>query len=198
MGENFEVNKTEKNLSAFIYEWLDVVCVAIVCVVLIFGFVFRVATIDGTSMNNTLIDGEKVFVNNAFYSPKQGDIVIISRNYKNDTDIDLTDTSTTPIIKRVIATEGQIVDIKDGSVYVDGKKIKEDYVLGETFVGTSVSFPLTVQKKCVFVLGDNRKVSLDSRSANIGNYGNGQIHQNYILGKATFRIYPLNKVGGLG
>ena len=187
----------KEKITVKIFEWLDVLAIAMIFVVLMFGFVFRIATIKGGSMNNTLISGEKVFVNDLFYTPKQGDIIVISRNYRNDFDLKLTNEDTTPIIKRVIATEGQTVDIIDGYVYVDGEKLYEPYAVGVTLHDSSVNFPITVRENCVFVLGDNRGISLDSRSAKMGNYGNGQIDERYVVGKAAFRVFPFNKLGGL-
>ena len=162
-----------------------------IAVVLIFSFVFRVATIDGPSMQDTLWNGEKVIITNLAYTPKAGDIVVVSRNKSNS----LTEESELPIIKRIIATEGQVVDIDfvKGEVYVDG--VKENYVDVPTNLRYDITFPVTVDEGCVFVLGDNRNDSLDSRASWIGN--NGMIDTRYILGHAIFRIYPFNKIGGI-
>jgi signal peptidase I len=98
---------------------------AIIAVVICFSFIFRVATIDGPSMENTLINGERVIITNLFYEPKAGDIVVVSRNKENS--VFTADETNTPIIKRIIALEGQTVDIKEGFVYVDGNKLEEPY-----------------------------------------------------------------------
>lgn len=191
----------KENFVKDLFDWLEVISYSMIIVLLIFGFVFKVATIDGRSMNNTLFDGEKVFLNDFNYTPKQGDIVVISRNYDSDLDMDYSNTFTRsqkPIIKRVIATEGQTVDIKDGKVYVDGKVLTEDYIKGTTYQRDSkVQFPLTVSKGCIFVMGDNREDSLDSRFSEIGDRGNGQIDITYVIGHAVFRIFPFNRIGGL-
>ncbi len=177
------------------FEWLDVVAVALITVIIIFGFVFRIATISGTSMLNTLKNNEKVVISNLFYEPKRGDIVVISRNTFNSTE-DINEGSG-PIIKRVIATENQTVDIdfENGIVYVDGVALQEDYISTPTTVKHSVEFPVTVPKGHIFVLGDNRAVSLDSRSASIGN--NGMVDKRYVLGRAVYRIFPLQEMGSL-
>ncbi|MBO4468182.1 MAG: signal peptidase I, partial [Clostridia bacterium] len=96
--------------------------------IIVFTFFVRVATISGQSMENTFHDGEKVVVSGFNYKPKQGDVVIVSRNYYNNPNIDPVDSNSQPIIKRVIATENQTIMIKDGNVYVDGEMLDEPYI----------------------------------------------------------------------
>lgn len=178
-----------------LFEWFDVIAMALITVIILFGFVFRIATISGTSMLNTLHNNEKVVITNLFYEPKQGDIVVISRNTYNSTE-DINE-GEGPIIKRVIATENQIVniDFEKGIVYVDGVALEEPYISTPTTVKHSVDFPVTVPKGHIFVLGDNRAVSLDSRSSSIGN--NGMVDKRYVLGRAVYRIFPVEKMGTL-
>ena len=154
----------------------------VLCVVLIaFLFCFRIAVVDGDSMLNTLVDGDYVLLLNRLVSgnPEQGDIVVIStNNYGNGK----------PIIKRVIATEGQVIDIdfETGTVTVDGKVLNEPYIKDLTKRSFSgVQYPLTVEKGCIFVMGDNRMNSTDSRSTQIG-----QIDCREVIGKAIFCIFP--------
>ena len=176
-----------------VLEGLDVVVSAMIAVILIFIFVFKVPTIDGNSMNDTLINGERIIISNAFYQPKYGDIVVLSRNYSNNEDN--VERYSMPIIKRVIATEGQTVDIdfEKGIVYVDGVALEENYTKTPTNLSYDVSFPVTVPQNCIFVMGDNRNDSLDSRSSQIGN--GGMVDKRYVLGRAILRVFPFNKLG---
>ncbi len=178
-----------------IFEWLDVLVAAVVAVVLIFSFVFRIATIEGTSMLDTLKENDRVVISNIAYTPKNGDIVIISRNTNNEPLEENFDNQ--PIIKRIIATEGQKVDIdfEKGIVYVDDKKLDEPYIKTPTTQKDDIDFPVFVPEGCVFVLGDNRGISLDSRSSRIGDMG--MIDERYILGKVLFRIFPISEFGGI-
>lgn len=187
--------KETGSLKAFVFDWLEVLVHAIIAVVICFTFLFRIATIDGPSMKDTLHHGERVIITNLFYEPKVGDIVVISRNKENS--IYTMNDSNTPIIKRIIAMEGQTVDIdfEEGVVYVDGVALDEPYTRTPTNRKSDVEFPLTVDEGCVFVLGDNRNDSLDSRDARIGEYG--MVDTRYILGHAVFRILPFDKIGRL-
>ena len=149
-------------------------------IMIVFLLVFRVIVVSGSSMYSTLVDGDYLLLlSNVFYhEPENGDIVVISKeSFDNGK----------PIVKRVIATEGQTVDIDfaQGIVYVDGVALQEDYIHSLTTVDEGTDFPLTVEEGCIFVLGDNRGVSLDSRNPNIG-----QIDTREVLGKAIFLMYP--------
>jgi len=178
-----------------IFEWLEVIITAVIAVVFIFSLLFRVATIDGPSMKETLHHGDKVIISNFLYTPKHGDIVVVSRNKTNTLEGVLENEM--PIIKRVIALEGQTVDIdfEKGVVFVDGKALSEPYTATPTNLKGDVQFPLTVSPGCVFVLGDNRNDSMDSRDSRIGN--EGMVDKRYILGRAMYKIYPFSDVGGL-
>lgn len=192
----------KRTLAQEILEWLDVLVTAIIAVVIIFSLVFRVATIDGNSMRNTLYGGDeygrnadKVIITNLAYEPKQGDIVVVSRNIENTIEGQVMGDE--PIIKRVIAVGGQTVniDFEKGIVYVDGEALEEPYISTPTVDRADVQFPVYVPEGCIFVLGDNRGDSLDSRSSRIGN--NGLIDTRYVLGHAIFRIFPFNRIGRL-
>ena len=191
-----ENKKKAALVSAF--DWLDSIVVSVIAVVLIFTFLFRVVGIVGDSMNNTLIDGDRVVICNLFYTPKVGDIVVISRNASNNRE-DM-HAGNEPIIKRVIAVEGDSVDIRFedgiGYVYVNGVLKNEtyikEYISDEKPIINPISFPAFVPDGCIFVLGDNRNESLDSRSADIGEYG--MIDTRYVLGKAVLRLFPFDKI----
>ncbi len=185
----------KKTISQEIIEWLEVLVAAIIAVVIIFTFLFRVATIDGDSMKNTLIDGEKIIISNLNYKAEQGDIVVISRNIENSTQ-DQT-AYNTPIIKRVIAVGGQTVniDFRLGKVYVDGKELEEPYISSPTHNKADVEFPLYVPEGYIFVMGDNRAESLDSRFSSIGE--GGLVDERYILGHAIYRLFPFERAGRL-
>ena len=200
-NSNAKENKKESSVSKEVFEWLDTIITALVAVVIIFTFFFRIATIVGPSMQNTLYEGERVVISNLFYDPEYGDIVVISRNTNNTVNNTVRDNE--PIIKRIIAIEGQYVDIDfdEGKVYVgpdlsNMKELNEPYAKTLTTRKWDVQFPLYVEEGYVFVLGDNRDDSLDSRSSSIGD--NGLIDERYILGKAVFRIWPFDRIGGLG
>lgn len=192
----------KRSFNKDVIEWLEVISTAVIAVVVIFCFLFRVATIDGDSMLNTLYGGDslgrnadKVIITNLAYTPDNGDIVVISRNVENSVESQVTGQG--PIIKRVIAVGGQTVniDFDTGTVYVDGVALKEDYISSPTTNRADVEFPLYVPEGYIFVLGDNRAESLDSRFSQIGE--NGLVDTRYVLGHAIFRIFPFNKIGRL-
>lgn len=152
----------------------------LIFILILFLLVFRVIIVSGSSMYDTLLDGDYLLlVSNLFYKdPQQGDVIVASKESFDQG---------APIIKRVIATEGQTVDIdfEAGIVYVDGIALKEDYTYTATNMEEGMSFPLTVEENCVFAMGDNRNKSRDSRDPSIG-----QIDQREILGKAVYLFLP--------
>ena len=165
--------------NAFLYYLRDFVS-WLVGILLVFLLLFRVIVVSGPSMNQTLVHGDYLLLlNNLLYTePKQGDIVVAAKDsFKNGE----------PVIKRVIATEGQWVDIDfdAGIVYVNGNALDEPYVNTPTNLYEGVDFPLLVEEGCIFVMGDNRNESKDSRSPDIG-----QIDKREILGKAIFLFLP--------
>ena len=163
-----------------LYEWVQSLVGSVLVVVAIFTFVIRMMGVDGHSMLNTLQHGDRLLVVNSmlYHDYKYGDIVILRKDGVFDDD---------PIVKRVIAVEGQTVDIDftEGIVYVDGEVLEEDYIREPTYVAEGTEFPLTVPEGSIFVMGDNRNGSSDSRD-----YRLGTVDTRYVIGKAAFLIYP--------
>ena len=141
---------------------------------------FRMVIVDGDSMYDTLVDGDYLLlVSNVLYrEPKAGDIIVASKDSFRNGD---------PIVKRVIATEGQTVNIDfgTGTVYVDGQALNEDYIFSPTTNPEGMSFPLIVEDGCIFVMGDNRGRSMDSRDPEIG-----LIDVREVMGKAILLLVP--------
>ena len=132
----------------------------------------------------TLVDKDRLIVSYLFYTPKNGDIVIVNNDNPALEKV---------IVKRVIATEGQTVDIDfdNGEVKVDGKVLQEDYINNLTLLDEGGhSYPVTVPENCVFVMGDNRQNSLDSRDSRVG-----FVPEDEILGKVSLRIFPFSRFG---
>ena len=176
-------NRQNNNLLN-IYDWLQCIVFALVICVIIFTFLFRLVDVVGTSMVPTLNDNDKMIVSDLFYTPKQGDIVIFKKSEFKDE----------ALVKRVIATEGQTVniDFSTGIVYVDGVALDEDYTADLTFNQIDFSGPQTVPEGCIFVLGDNRNNSTDSRDSRIG-----MVDSRLVIGKVYFRIFPFSKIGSV-
>ena len=159
----------------------------LMAIMLVFLLFFRIIVVSGDSMYSTLLDGDYLLLlGNLFYQePDHGDIVVISKNSFDDGK---------PIVNRVIATEGQNVDIdfENAVVYVDGVALDEPYINSPTSFNEGTVFPLTVAEDCIFVLGDNRGGSRDSRDPVIG-----QIDKREVLGKAIFLMLPGTSHGNL-
>ena len=185
---NIDYNYSEKkpfgNLDRFISKTLlpnlSNIAFVFFLLIVIFTLCFRITCVDGRSMNNTLMDGDYVLLLNDFLCGdyEQGDVIVASKeSFRNGE----------RIIKRVIATEGQWVDINfdTGTVKVDGKILDEPYISTPTVTPEGLTFPLRVEDGCVFVLGDNRALSMDSRHPQIG-----QIDCREIVGKAIFIFFP--------
>ncbi|MBO5432826.1 MAG: signal peptidase I [Clostridia bacterium] len=169
-----KVKQTNEKLNVF--EVFEAIIAAFFVITLVFTFIFRVFSVDGPSMKPTLQDGDKVVVSTMGYKAQKGDVVVLSS----------TEGLKKPIIKRVVAVAGDTVDINftTGVVTVNG--IEEHYTDELTTQQFDVAFPLTVPEGTVFVLGDNRGVSLDSRSTQVG-----CVDERLIVGKVLFRFFPL-------
>ena len=163
-----------------LYEWVQSLVGSVLVVVAIFTFVIRMMGVDGHSMLNTLQHGDRLLVVNSmlYHDYKYGDIVILRKDGVFDDD---------PIVKRVIAVEGQTVDIDfaEGIVYVDGEALEEDYIREPTYTAEGTEFPLTVPEGSIFVMGDNRNHSSDSRDASLGT-----VDTRYVIGRAVILAFP--------
>lgn len=176
--DEIDIEKTATKKSwKFIYSWADVLIFACVAVMIVYTFLFRVVGVSGDSMNPTLKNGDMLVVSAMKTNYQRGDIVVVTQpNQLNE-----------PLIKRIIAVGGDTVDINfaDGTVSINGTALTETYIKEKTEAMGDIAFPVTVPEGCVFVMGDNRNHSYDSRRRNVG-----FIDERYILGKAEFRLLP--------
>jgi len=177
--EQMQQKNSDNRKSTFLLYLHDLVYLLAIIIVLLL-LLFRIVVVSGSSMKDTLVDGDYLLlISNVFYrEPQRGDIVVVSKeSFDNGR----------PIVKRVIATEGQLVDIDfvNGIVYVDKVALDEPYLSTPTTNYEGVQFPLTVEPGCVFVMGDNREGSKDSRDPEIG-----QVDRREILGKVIFLLIP--------
>lgn len=183
-----KVNEEHPGWKKSVVLYLHDLLYMLVAIMILFLLVFRVIVVSGSSMYSTLIDGDYLLlVSNLFYQePRRGDIIVAAKKSFDDG---------APIIKRVIATEGETVDIDFdmGIVYVDGVALEEPYTYTPTNVDEGMRFPLTVEENCVFAMGDNRNRSKDSRNPEIG-----QIDKREILGKALYLFMPGTDEGHAG
>lgn len=173
--------KKEFRITQYIFDILEVLVECLVIVVILSCFVFRTFKVDGESMMNTLHHEDKVVLTNFQYKPKNGDIVVIPNTHKIPV----------PIIKRVIAVGGQTlkIDFKNNKVYVDGNLLDESYISSKTIRGNA-SIPKKIPEGYVFVMGDNRSHSTDSRFREVG-----LIKEDHILGKMQFTWWPFDRIG---
>lgn len=168
------------------YQNVRTLVTVLAVLILVFTFVARIIVVSGPSMENTLQNGDAMLVWSLGYTPEQGDVVVLTkRSYQEDS-----------IVKRVIATEGQTVDIDyaTGTVYVDGQPLEEDYIKEQMQIpsygeGTN---HITVPEGCLFVMGDNRNQSADSRYSGIG-----IVDERCVIGRAVMVLFPFAHFGTL-
>ncbi len=174
-----------------LFEWLQMFLGCVIAAVVLFNCVARLTRVDGSSMDTTLQDGEIMLIWSLGYTPKQGDIVVL-----NKTSAILPGwTEPRAIVKRVIATGGQTVDVdyNTGTVYVDGQPLDEPYIKEEMYLPWSEAMQGThweVPEGSIFVMGDNRNGSTDSRDERLGT-----IDADYVLGKAVLALWPMERFG---
>ena len=178
----FQKNKQEQKQDAepSLLEYLHDVVYILALILVVFTFCMRVVIVSGSSMFSTLVDGDYLLLINRPLCGEleRGDIVVASMDRFKGGE---------PIVKRVIATEGQTVDIdfRAGIVYVDGAALEEDYIYTPTHLSEGMEFPLVVEEGCLFLMGDNRGDSRDSRAPEIG-----LVDEREILGRAVFLMLP--------
>lgn len=175
------------------FDWIKSFLFSLTVVIFIFTLIFRGVTVNGGSMLPTLENGEYLIISDLLYTPENGDIVVVqSPRYKNATE---------PLIKRVIATSGQTVKINFNTweVWVEGELLHEDYILRDGVTTMNCEdmkadengeAEFKVDEGCIFVMGDHRNDSLDSRSNSVG-----QIDERYIMGRVVFRLSPIERLG---
>lgn len=174
-----EETKQRETPGRDLYEWTQALVGSVLAVVLVFTFLIRLIGVDGHSMVPTLQNGDRLLVLSSLldHDYEYGDIVVLREESFLEE----------PIVKRVIATEGQTVDIdfEAGIVYVDGEALDEPYINEPTYMEEGTEFPLTVPEGCIFVMGDNRNHSSDSRDSRLGT-----VDTRCVLGKAVFLAFP--------
>lgn len=220
MEENMEVNisqedesgkepekKSEKDSGKkFLNDFIEIAestLITVFVIVMIFTYILHPVNVVGTSMTNTLQDGDRIFMTTVYGGLSYGDIVVINNDmaYLLDSDNEIIekniDNSSLKecIIKRVIATGGQTVELvpESGDVIVDGKTLDEPYIKEKLRNGGTFDYPITVPPGYYFVMGDNRNGSSDSRNPDIG-----LIKKDQIYGKAVLRYAPLSDFKYLG
>lgn len=173
--ETIQIEKKPGEAVTSVYDWVGAAVIALVVVALVFSLFFRVVNVDGDSMTNTLKDGEKLLLS-GIVTPDYGDIVVIRRE------------DDTPLIKRVIGLPGDKISIREGQVYRNGELLKEPYTRDGDTPNNGLDTAYTVPEGGIFVLGDNRRESLDSRILR------DHIRMADVVGVVTFRLKPFESL----
>ena len=176
-----EEKKETSSLESNLYTWAQALVIAVVGVVLLFTFGVRLISVSGPSMQNTLYTGDQLLVLSAMFCDFQAGDVVVINDYNAEPQLNET------LVKRIVAVGGQTIDIDfyNGAVFVDGEELDEPYIKEPTFTAEGLEFPLTLEEDEVFVMGDNRNHSSDSRDSRLGPVKTG-----YLQGKALFLLTP--------
>lgn len=175
-----EPEETE-TFSQSMYDWLQALVVALVCIIMVFVFIGRFIYVDGESMLDTLHDRDMMIIQEIGYTPAQGDVVVLTKPFRDVAG---------PIVKRVIATEGQTVDIdyEAGTVSVDGVALEEPYIREPMRTPSYENIShVTVPEGSIFVMGDNRNNSADSRYVQLG-----VVDERCVIGRAVAVVFPFS------
>lgn len=177
-----EIEKSKKGFWGFVYDWVDTLMFAVILILLLFTFFVRPVVVDGNSMNPTLKNGDVLTVRSVNTKIQKGDIVVTQNPLEK------------PLVKRVIATGGDTIDFDfmDGVVIVNGVALNEPYIAEATHLMGNMVYPQTVPEGKIFVMGDNRNDSRDSRDKSIG-----FIDEREVIGVVNFRLYPFSSLGGV-
>ncbi|HEY9061050.1 MAG TPA: signal peptidase I [Pseudobacteroides sp.] len=203
--EKSKIDESGENMPAVknVIQWIGIIILALFISLLVRGYVFEFVTVDGPSMQNTMFSGQRLIVYKLGYSisfPERGDIVVFKHKEGTGSVIPFADKipvvrdiipkqGEEDYIKRVIAVPGDRVDIRDGAIYINQNRLSEPYAIGRTYVYQGLEFPIdSIPEGKLFVVGDNREMSSDSRMI-------GLIDIDQVKGKAVYRIYPMDKMG---
>ena len=189
--ELLDVNYKKKSVAREVLDWVLSIACAILIVALLNMFVFVQVNVSGSSMDPTLKNNDRLIAVRLMYKPKVGDIVVVQPYLSEGTVKGKLMFGRVLYIKRVIAVGGQTIDMRKGRVYIDGELFEEEYIADDvrTFTQTT-KMPVTIPEGHVFVMGDNREWSKDSRDSTVG-----ILREEQVVGKATFRIFPFDKFG---
>lgn len=174
------------DLTSSVFEWIELFVFSFSLVLIIMTFAVRHSPVIGSSMAHTLEENDILLVSGVMYKPEQNDVIVFQSPTVGYNE---------PLVKRIIAVGGQEIniDFSTWTVLVDGEKLDEPYVNyeeGRNMLSSNIQFPLIIPEGYVFVMGDNRNHSLDSRNSIVG-----LVDERYIIGRVIFRVYPFNKIG---
>lgn len=181
--------ETHQKLPHSIFDTVELIAITLAVLLFVTTFLFRLSVVSGGSMSHTLENGDRLLISDLLYTPKNGDIVVLQMPDEITERYSQLEKGEA-VIKRVIAIGGQTVQIKNSVVYVDGQALNEPYVLLDDVDGKANMQPITVSDGCVFVMGDHRNNSLDSRYF-------GEVDADIIIGKVLLRLMPFSSFGSV-